>query len=146
MTFAKEKDLQNEIANNQNLQRDICAALDVDFYQTRLFQHHIDRKTSFLHHLKGKNLTYKRYTKSPLRYGGGKSLAVGLILEQIPSNTKRFISPFIGGGSVEVAVALELDIEVLAFDIFDILVNFWQVLCKDSHALYKELLKLEPTK
>ncbi|EAI9945240.1 hypothetical protein C5534_07510, partial [Campylobacter upsaliensis] len=35
MTFAQEKDLQNEIANNQNLQRDICSALDVDFYQTR---------------------------------------------------------------------------------------------------------------
>ncbi len=47
---------------------------------------------------------------------------------------------------MEVAVTLELDIEVLAFDIFDILVNFWQVLCKDSNALYNELLKLEPTK
>ena len=91
-------------------------------------------------------MTYKRYTKSPLRYGGGKSLAVGLILEQIPSDTKRLISPFIGGGSVEVATALELDIEVLAFDIFDILVNFWQVLCKNPEALYNELLKLEPTK
>lgn len=75
------------------------------------------KKETFLHHLKGKNLAYKRYTKSPLRYGGGKSLAVGLILEQIPSDIKRLISPFIGGGSVEVAVALELDIEVLAFDI-----------------------------
>lgn len=106
----------------------------------------VTKKEIFLHHLKGKNLTYKRYTKSPLRYGGGKSLAVGLILEQIPSDTKRLISPFIGGGSVEVAVALELDIEVLAFDIFDILVNFWQILCKDSNALYNELLKLEPTK
>ncbi|MCR2102534.1 DNA adenine methylase, partial [Campylobacter upsaliensis] len=56
------------------------------------------KKETFLHHLKGKNLVYKRYTKSPLRYGGGKSLAVGLILEQIPSDTKRLISPFIGGG------------------------------------------------
>ncbi|MDY5615608.1 MAG: DNA adenine methylase, partial [Helicobacter sp.] len=72
------------------------------------------KKEAFLHKLRGKKLTYKRYTKSPLRYGGGKSLAVGLILEQIPSDTKRLISPFIGGGSVEVATALELDIEVLA--------------------------------
>lgn len=104
------------------------------------------KKELFLHRLRGKKLTYKRYTKSPLRYGGGKSLAVGLILEQIPSDTKRLISPFIGGGSVEVASALELDIEVLAFDIFDILVNFWQVLCKNPEALYNELLKLEPTK
>lgn len=60
------------------------------------------KKETFLHHLKGKSLVYKRYTKSPLRYGGRKSLAVGLILEQIPSDIKRLISPFIGGGSVEV--------------------------------------------
>ncbi len=36
------------------------------------------RKTIMLDAFKGKNLTYKRYTKRPLRYGGGKSLAVGL--------------------------------------------------------------------
>ncbi|CAM3302424.1 hypothetical protein HELA111659_02820 [Helicobacter labetoulli] len=37
MTFAQEKDLQNEIANNQNLQRDICSVLDMDFYQIKHF-------------------------------------------------------------------------------------------------------------
>ena len=106
----------------------------------------ITKKDKFLHNLKGKNLTYKRYIKSPLRYGGGKSLATGLIIEQLPRDIKRLVSPFIGGGSVEIAVALELDIEVLGFDVFDILVNFWQVLLKDSKGLYNELLKLEPTK
>lgn len=106
----------------------------------------ITLKNLFIQKLKGKNSSYKRYTKSPLRYGGGKSLAVGLILEQIPSDTKRLISPFIGGGSVELSCVLELGIEVLAFDIFDILVNFWQVLCKNPEALYNELVKLEPTK
>lgn len=35
MDFTQEKDLQNEIANNQSLQRDICGLLDMDFYQTR---------------------------------------------------------------------------------------------------------------
>ncbi|MCR2054501.1 DNA adenine methylase, partial [Campylobacter helveticus] len=104
------------------------------------------KRDAFLHKLKGKNLAYKRYTKSPLRYGGGKSLAVGFIMEHFPSDLKRLISPFIGGGSVEIASALELDIEVLAYDVFDILVNFWQVLVADSGALYKELTKLEPTK
>lgn len=34
MDFTQEKDLQNEIANNQSLQRDICSVLDMDFYQT----------------------------------------------------------------------------------------------------------------
>ena len=79
------------------------------------------RKARFLDSLKGKNLAYKRYTKSPLRYGGGKSLAVGLIIEHFPNDIKRVVSPFIVGGSVEVASALELDLEVKAFDIFDIL-------------------------
>ena len=106
----------------------------------------LDLKELFLHSLKGKNLHYKRYTKSPLRYGGGKSLAVGLIIEHFPNDIKRVISPFMGGGSVEIACALELDLKVIAFDIFDILVNFWQVFIKDSKSLYDALLKLEPTK
>lgn len=104
------------------------------------------KKREFLESLKGKNLDYKRYTKSPLRYGGGKSLAVGLILENLPNDINRVISPFLGGGSLEVACALELGLEVMAFDIFDILVNFWQVLLQDSNGLYESLLKLEPTK
>lgn len=103
------------------------------------------KKERFLRSLKGTNLAYKRYTKSPLRYGGGKSLAVGLIIEHFPNNIKRLISPFMGGGSLELAAALELGIEVKAFDIFDILVNFWQVFIKDCDSLCESLLKLEPT-
>lgn len=45
---------------------------------------------------------YKRYLGSPLRYAGGKSLAVGHILEYLPDNLNKVVSPFIGGGSVEV--------------------------------------------
>lgn len=116
-----------------------------DFNQVGYTQQDIPKK-HFLRNLKGKSLHYKRYTKSPLRYGGGKTLAVGLILEHFPNDIKRLISPFMGGGSVEIASALELDLEVKAFDIFDILVNFWQVLIADSEKLYNELLKLEPTK
>lgn len=103
------------------------------------------RKARFLRVLQGKSQKYKRYTKSPLRYGGGKSLAVGLIIEHFPNDIKRVISPFIGGGSVEVASFLELGLEVRAFDIFDILVNFWQVLLRDSNALCASLEALNPT-
>lgn len=105
-----------------------------------------ERKISFLHSLSGQRLVYKRYTKSPLRYPGGKSLAVGIILEHFPTNIQRVISPFFGGGSVELACALEIGLEVVGFDIFDILVNFWQFLIKDSQTLYSDLLKLSPTK
>ncbi len=41
------------------------------------------KKNVFLKKLKSKS-SYKRYTESPLRYGGGKSLAVGNILEYLP--------------------------------------------------------------
>ena len=98
-----------------------------------------DKKEIFLNSLKGKKNKYKRYTGAPIRYAGGKSLAVGEIIEKIPSNIKRVVSPFIGGGSVEVAIAKELEIEVIAFDIFDILVNFWQVLLDERK---KEMLKI----
>lgn len=106
----------------------------------------ISKKDMFLAALKGKSLKYKRYAKSPLRYGGGKSLAVGLILENFPDDIERMISPFMGGGSVEIATSLELDIEVKAFDIFDILVNFWQVLIENPEGLYRELRLLKPNK
>lgn len=79
------------------------------FYQNNSLT---DKKIFFLDSLKGKSLAYKRYTKSPLRYGGGKSLAVGLIIEHFPNDIKRLVSPFMGGGSVEIASALELGLEV----------------------------------
>lgn len=105
-----------------------------------------DKKNLFLSTLKGDKLKYKRYNKAPIRYPGGKSLAVGLIIENLPDDTKRVISPFLGGGSLEIACAIELGLEVKAYDIFDILVNFWQVLIENKKDLCKSLLKIEPTK
>jgi DNA adenine methylase len=109
-----------------------------------LFDLKISLKDIFLKKLKGKNKKYKRYLGSPLRYAGGKSWAVGYIIEQFPDNLKRLISPFFGGGSVEIAAAKELGIEVLGFDIFDILVNYWQFQIEKPNLLYEELVKLKP--
>ena len=73
------------------------------------------RKEYFLHQLRSTGkLPYKRYTESPLRYAGGKSLAVGLVIERLPDQVDRVASPFMGGGSVEVAIAKELEIPVYA--------------------------------
>jgi len=103
-------------------------------------------KEKFLAYLKGRGKKYKRYLGSPLRYAGGKSWAVGYIIENIPTNIKRLVSPFFGGGSIEIAVAKELGIEVIGFEIFDILVNYWQIQISKPEDLYKELSKLKPTK
>lgn len=107
-----------------------------------------ERKKTFLKKLlspTGKT-KYKRYVGAPIRYAGGKSLAVGLIVELIPDNIKKLVSPFLGGGSVEVAVAKGLELPVVAYDIFDILMNYWEVQLKNPEELYKRLSKFEPTR
>lgn len=104
-------------------------------------------KKSFLEKLKSPSGdSYKRYIGTPIRYAGGKSLAVGLIVERIPNNVKRVVSPFLGGGSVEVAIANELNIPVIGYDIFDILTNYWDVQLNNPKALYNRLLKFKPTR
>ena len=104
-----------------------------------------ERKRTFLHDLASPSdkTKYKRYAGAPIRYAGGKSLAVGLIVERIPDETKRIISPFLGGGSVEVACANELSLPVIASDIFDILTTYWKVHLGQPEALYQRLLLLQ---
>ena len=90
---------------------------------------------------------YKRYLASPLRYAGGKSLAVGHIVGLLPEERiSRVISPFFGGGSVEIAIAKELGIEVIGYDIFDILTNYWHYQINAPEQLATELEKFAPTK
>jgi len=103
-------------------------------------------KQEFLQNLRGKGKKYKRYLGSPLRYAGGKSWAVGYVIEKLPENIERLVSPFFGGGSIEIAVAKELGIEVKGFEIFDILVNYWKIQIEKPEDLYQELVKLKPTK
>src|SRR3989338_691289 len=88
-----------------------------------------ERKKTFLKRLASPSgkIEYKRYVGAPIRYAGGKSLAVGFILELMPDNVERVISPFLGGGSFEVACARELDLPVIASDIFPILATYWKV-------------------
>ncbi len=108
----------------------------------------VERKKAFLSKYKsqgGKN-KYKRYIGSPLRYAGGKSLAVGLIIERFPDNIKRLVSPFLGGGSVEIACSVELGLPVIAYDIFNLLINYWDIQIKNPEELYKRLLKFNPNR
>ena len=88
---------------------------------------------------------YKRLTISPIRYAGGKSNAVGTIIEHFPDNLPLLISPFFGGGSVEIAAERFLAAKVVGFEIFDVLVNYWQHQIAKPEALYDVLAKLKPT-
>jgi DNA adenine methylase len=74
-----------------------------------------------------------KYPRSPLRYPGGKSRAVKLITSLIPENERVLVSPFLGGGSVELACSTKM--EVLGFDIFEPLVNFWWAAARSGGSL-----------
>jgi len=63
--------------------------------------------------------------KTPLRYPGGKSRAVKVILPLIPEDCGELCSPFLGGGSIEIAAA-ERGMTVHGYDIFTPLVWFWE--------------------
>ncbi|HOK41060.1 MAG TPA: DNA adenine methylase [bacterium] len=131
----------------KNIQHNQKSLKNIEFYSQDLFQELLPKnlKQKFLHQLRGKGKRYKRYLGSPLRYAGGKSWAVGYVLERIPENIKRLISPFFGGGSIEIAVAKELNIKVIGFEIFEILVHYWNIQIDRPYELYKELVKLKPT-
>ena len=107
-----------------------------------------EKKRIFLEKLKSKTRlnSYKRYLGTPLRYAGGKTLAVGHIINILPDNIKRVASPFLGGASVEIAIAKELDIEVIGYDIFDILINYWYYQINEPKKLTNKLKKFKPTK
>ena len=72
--------------------------------------------------------------KTPLRYPGGKSRAVKHILPYIPKDCGELCSPFLGGGSIELAVAAR-GTKVYGYDIFKPIVWFWQSLLSDPHKL-----------
>lgn len=91
-------------------------------------------------------LKYKRYLATPLRYAGGKSLAVGQIIELLPPGLKKLASPFVGGGSVEIACANELGIKVSAYDVFDVLCSYWQVQLGAPEKLHRRLSGFEPNR
>jgi site-specific DNA-adenine methylase len=100
---------------------------------------------NLLQKLKGNKIDYKRYLGAPIRYGGGKSLAVGYIIERIPRNIKKIVSPFVGGGSVEFALN-ECGINVICYDIFDKLINFFNVLKNEKVKLIKTLKTFNASK
>jgi len=63
--------------------------------------------------------------KTPLRYPGGKSRAVKVILPLIPEDCGELCSPFLGGGSIEIA-ASQRGMKVYGYDVFVPLVWFWE--------------------
>lgn len=73
-------------------------------------------------------------TRSPLRYPGGKFRARKIIADRIPEDAVHIMSPFLGGGSVELYLT-GLGKTVTAFDGFGVLANFWEALLSSPEEL-----------
>jgi len=68
--------------------------------------------------------------KSLLRYPGGKTRALKHIIPYFPKDLTEMVSPFFGGGSVELHLS-DQDVTIHAYDVFEPLINFW------SHVLQR---------
>ena len=78
-----------------------------------------------------------------MRYPGGKTRGVELIAGYFPKKLKTLLSPFFGGGSIELSVAAK-GTQVVGYDIFSPLVEFWQCLTKEPNKLADEVEKYYP--
>ena len=121
--------------------------------QLDLFEENLDfkeKKEIFLRKIISKNPKsqnkYKRVSLSTIRYPGGKTLGVGNVIELLPDNITKVVSHFFGGGSIEIALSSKLDLEVIGYEIFDILVNYWDFQINYPKELHDQLSKLNPDK
>lgn len=79
---------------------------------------------------------------SPIRYPGGKSAALEQLRKFIPPG-RSLLSPFIGGGSLEIDSA-KRGLKVLGFDSYGPLVCFWNEIARYPDGLYKAVMALHP--
>lgn len=87
-----------------------------------------------------------KFIKSPLRYPGGKSKVVQYLLPYVPLNVSDFREPFIGGGSVCLAVKSVFDRQVNKYWINDInldLYLFWKYARDDIGNLVTAIAKFK---
>ena len=83
----------------------------------------------------------KRF-KTPLRYPGGKSRATKILLEYIPERYCRYVEPFIGGGSMAIALQkARPDLQITINDLYTPLYAFWKTLQDDGPALSTHLFQ-----
>lgn len=86
------------------------------------------------------------YVKSPLRYPGGKSKALDKIMPHIPLNMNEYREPFVGGGSVFLAVKQLFGSRIKQYWLNDLnldLCCFWLAAQNDLETLTNEVAKIK---
>lgn len=90
-------------------------------------------------------MLFVKKVRSPLRYPGGKSRAIKKILPLIPKDFKEFREPFVGGGSVFLAVKQELNSKAL-YVINDLnydLYCFWKIAQNNIEEFVEEVKRIK---
>ena len=82
--------------------------------------------------------------RSPIRYAGGKTRTAQTVMRLVPGGTREMVSPFFGGGSVELTCAALRGIQVHGSDTFAELVNYWQVQLAQPEQLADHLSRWSP--
>jgi len=81
--------------------------------------------------------------KSPLRYPGGKSRAIKSIAPYF-EKSETYISPFLGGGSIELFMMDITSSNIICYDIFEPLVDFWNCLINENDEFVSRVADLYP--
>lgn len=86
------------------------------------------------------------FLKSPLRYPGGKSRAIKVLMPFFPKDFDELAEPFFGGGSVGLYLAQNLGLkQIFANDLNTDLYCFWQTLKTQNKALIDEIKRTRQT-
>ena len=72
--------------------------------------------------------------RPPIAYPGGKYYALRILMPLLPRHLSVMASPFLGGGSIELAFAAQ-GTRVHAYDGFKPLVKFWREVLRDPSAI-----------
>lgn len=86
------------------------------------------------------------FLKSPLRYPGGKSRAIKILMPFFPKDFDELAEPFFGGGSVGLYLAQNFGLkQIFANDLNTDLYCFWQTLKTQNKALIDEIERTRQT-
>ena len=87
---------------------------------------------------------HKRHTaRSPLNYLGGKRRGVSHIVPHFPPDLTEMVSPFFGGGGLEIEMA-KRGVRVHGYDRDEGVTCFWTYVQRDPVRLHAEIRKLWP--
>lgn len=107
-------------------------------------RHQVEKSNRFENpHCSAEEMTTGYSFRSPLRYPGGKTRGVEFITRFFPKDLDKLLSPFFGGGSIELAAASK-GTKVLGYDLFSPLVEFWQCLTTEPYELAREVERYFP--